>query len=104
MSHAGIKGMQAAGDDLLGVAEKLTDEQLHAIADMFTFDLTTHLHYDVLAVVNEGDGTQTPAATVTSTTEDFLAWSNQRLPWSELVQIDGDRPVAERFLNALNLI
>jgi hypothetical protein len=49
MSHAGIKGMQAAGDDLLGVAEKLTDEQWHAIADMFTFDLTTHLHYDVLA-------------------------------------------------------
>jgi uncharacterized protein (TIGR03083 family) len=142
---------------------------LHAIADMFTFDISTHLHYDVLAprgpvtlphpslgvvqlgpsvdwllggisqmqpgladhlrvpislrltgpgerqvlltpggsgpiVTPEADAKVRASATVTSTTEDFLAWSTQRLPWSELVRIDGDEKVAAEFLNALNLI
>ena len=30
MSHAGITGMRAAGDDLVNVAEKFTDDQWHA--------------------------------------------------------------------------
>ena len=144
---------------------------LHSIADMFSFDITTHLHYDILAtrgpirlpvppldevrlapsvawllggitqmqpeladhllapiglrlngpgarnvvltrggrgaaveVSDRDDTTTAVAATVTSTTEHFLAWSTQRLPWSGLVSIDGNRHVAEQFLNALNLI
>jgi uncharacterized protein (TIGR03083 family) len=142
---------------------------LHAIADMFAFDITTHLHYDILAprgpiqsphppldedrlvpavewllggisqmqpgladhlhgpidlrlngpgachvLLTPGDGTPivTPqvengvqaAATLTSTTEAFLAWSTQRLPWSNLVHIDGDQHIATQFLNALNLV
>jgi hypothetical protein len=141
----------------------------HAIADMFAFDITTHLHYDILAprgpiqlphppldefrlvpavewllggisqlqpglahhlhgpialrlngpggrevLITNGNGTLivTPqvensvqaAATVTSTTVDFLAWSTQRLPWSNVVHIDGDQHIAAQFLNALNLI
>ena len=38
------------------------------------------------------------------TTEDFLAWSSRRLPWSELAHVDGDIRAAEEFLDALNLI
>jgi uncharacterized protein (TIGR03083 family) len=142
---------------------------LHAIADMFTFDITTHLHYDVLGqrgpvalphpcldevqlgpavswllggisqmqpgladhlrgpislrltgpggrqvLLTSGDNGPVvspqaetdvhAAATVTSTTQDFLAWSTKRLPWSELVHLDGDETVAAEFLDALNLI
>ena len=142
---------------------------LHAIADMFTFDMTTHLRYDILAprgpIARElpalDDVRLTPsvswllggipkmqpglagqlsaplalrltgpaaqevlispdagaitmraldsagedaAATLTSTSEDFLAWSTTRLPWRQLVSIEGDRKVAADFLDALNLI
>jgi uncharacterized protein (TIGR03083 family) len=142
---------------------------LHAIADMFAFDITTHLHYDILAprgpirlphspldevllvpavewllggisqmqpgladhlhgpirlrlngpggrdvMLTPGDGTPIvttqvetslqAAAIVTSTTADFLAWSTQRLPWSNLVHVDGDEQIATEFLNAVNLI
>jgi hypothetical protein len=45
-----------------------------------------------------------PAAAVASQTTDFLAWSTTRLPWRSLVSIEGDEAVAERFLNALNLV
>jgi hypothetical protein len=48
--------------------------------------------------------TDTPAATLTSTSTDFLAWATTRLPWRTLVAVDGDRRVAENFLDALNLI
>jgi hypothetical protein len=44
------------------------------------------------------------AATLTSTTADFLAWSTTRLPWRERVSIDGDSAVAAAFLDALNLV
>jgi hypothetical protein len=44
------------------------------------------------------------ATTLTSTNEDFLAWSTTRLPWRQLVSIDGDQAVAAEFLDALNLI
>jgi uncharacterized protein (TIGR03083 family) len=141
---------------------------LHAIADMFTFDMTTHLRYDILAprgpitrqlppldevrlgpsvswllggipkmqpdlashliaplalrltgpaagniLISTEAGTITvkpllssdqPAATLTSTTPDFLAWSTTRLPWRALVAVDGDPNVAGEFLDAINLI
>jgi hypothetical protein len=142
---------------------------LHAIADMFTFDMTTHLRYDILSprgpiaralpppddvrlapsvswllggipqmqpklvrhltaplalrltgpaaqellISADGDlitvrpldrAATNAAATLTSTTEDFLAWSTTRLPWRRLVSIDGDTTAAAAFLDALNLI
>jgi hypothetical protein len=141
---------------------------LHAIVDMFTFDMTTHLRYDMLkprgpidyplpplgetqlgpsvswllggisrmqaelpqsvaaplalhltgpaatqVIISAVDGSisVTPqteaeleaAATMTSSTSDFLAWSTSRLPWEPLVSIAGDKDAAQRFLNALNL-
>jgi uncharacterized protein (TIGR03083 family) len=146
----------------------LGSHPLHSIADMFTFDMTTHLRYDILAprgpITRElpaldeirltpsvswalggiptmqpdlahhlaaplalrltGPGAQEvllsanadtitvepisdankAAATLTSTSEDFLAWSTTRLPWRQLVSIDGDSAVAADFLDALNLI
>jgi uncharacterized protein (TIGR03083 family) len=45
-----------------------------------------------------------PAATVTSATSDFLAWSTTRLPWRALVTVEGEEVIAEHFLDALNLI
>jgi uncharacterized protein (TIGR03083 family) len=142
---------------------------LHAIVDMFTFDITTHLHYDILRprgpieaslrplderqlgpavswllagiprmqrelprefagplsldltgpagtrVITSSDGatiTVTPStgpglqprALLTSSTDDFLAWSTKRLPWQQLVSVEGDREEAARFLDALNLV
>jgi hypothetical protein len=142
---------------------------LHAIADMFTFDMTTHLRYDILAprgpitrelppldetrlapsvswllggipqmqpdlarhlraplalhltgpgaqkvLINADAGAITvqpfasaannAATTLTSTSEDFLAWSTTRVPWRQLVSVDGDQAVAAEFLDALNLI
>jgi uncharacterized protein (TIGR03083 family) len=141
---------------------------LHAIADMFTFDMTTHLRYDILAprgpisrqlpapdevrlgpsvswllggipkmqadlarhllapgtlrltgpaagnhlisteagivTVKPLQSSDQPAATLTSTTADLLAWSTARLPWRALVAVEGDQNVAAEFLDALNLI
>lgn len=142
---------------------------LHAIPDMFSFDLTTHLHYDVLAprgpvdlavpTLDEtrlapaiswlvgglsqmqpelaghlekpitvrlfGPGARhiqlravgdlvavaepretgiASAAIISSSTTDFLAWSTRRLPWPDLVHVDGDAHVAQSFLDAVNLI
>lgn len=142
---------------------------LHSIVDMFTFDMTAHLRYDVLkprgpidqdlpplneavlgpsmswllgglpkmqpalpqsisvpialhltgpggadVVISVVDGAisvrpqtdagQDTAATATSSTSDFLAWSTKRLPWEPLVTTDGDREAAQRFLTAINLI
>jgi uncharacterized protein (TIGR03083 family) len=142
---------------------------LHAIADMFTFDITTHLRYDIvnprgpievnlrslderqlgpavswllagiprmqrklpqefagplrldltgpagtrvtissdgaaITVTPSADPGFEPRAVITSSTDDFLAWSTTRLPWQQLVSVEGDRDEAARFLNALNLI
>jgi uncharacterized protein (TIGR03083 family) len=142
---------------------------LHAIVDMFTFDITTHLRYDIvtprgpievnlrrlderqlgpavswllagiprmqrklpqefagplgldltgpagtrvtirsdgtaITVTPRADSTFEPRAVITSSTEDFLAWSTTRLPWQQLVSVEGDNDEAARFLNALNLI
>jgi uncharacterized protein (TIGR03083 family) len=147
----------------------LGSHPLHAIADMFTFDMTTHLRYDILAPrgpitrqlpaldevrlapsvswLLDGIATMQPdlathltapvvlrltgpatqevlisadadtitvgpvdsaannaAATLSSTSEDILAWSTTRLPWRQLVSIDGDPRVATAFLDALNLV
>jgi Mycothiol maleylpyruvate isomerase N-terminal domain len=141
---------------------------LHSIADMFVFDMTAHLRYDVLAprgpinrqltpldntrlepsvrwllggvptmqpdlprhltaplalhltgpgaqnvLISNADGaitveplrsTDQLAATLTSTTADFLAWSTTRLPWRKLVTVDGDHRAATEFLDAINLV
>jgi uncharacterized protein (TIGR03083 family) len=142
--------------------------RLHAIADMFAFDITTHLRYDILSprgpitrqlppldetrlapavswllggiprmqpdldrhltapvmlrlngpggtevfIRNAGGAitveplrpTDQPAATLTSTTADLLAWSTTRVPWRTVVNVDGDHGVAGEFLDALNLV
>ena len=44
------------------------------------------------------------AATLTSTTADFLAWSTARLPWRSMVAISGDQTAAFEFLDVLNLM
>lgn len=141
---------------------------LHAIADMFTFDMTAHLRYDILGprgpinrrlpMLDEtrlgpavswllgGIAQMQPAlaehftaplalhvtgpgardvliraqsgvisvdpllapddavATLTSTTTDFLAWSTTRLPWRQLVTVEGDQSAAAAFLDAINLV
>lgn len=45
-----------------------------------------------------------PRAMITSSTDDFLAWSTKRVPWQQLVSDEGDGGEAARFLNALNLV
>lgn len=90
MSHAGITGMRA---------------------DPISLRLNGPGGWEVLLTPGDGTPIVTPrvessvqaAATVTSTTADFLSWSTQRLPWSNLVHIDGDQHVAAEFLNAVNL-
>jgi uncharacterized protein (TIGR03083 family) len=142
---------------------------LHAIVDMFTFDITTHLRYDIVkprgpieatlrplderqlgpavswllagiprmqpklprefagplgldltgpagtraaissdgAAITVASGTEStfePRAIITSSADDFLAWSTKRLPWQQLVSVEGNRDEAARFLNALNLV
>jgi hypothetical protein len=142
---------------------------LHAIVDMFTFDFTTHLRFDILAprgpiernmeplgeallgpavswllggipkmqpelwthldgpiglvltgpaaasvILSPTDetiaitamdaGSKPLLATVSSSTADFLAWSTTRLPWRQLVKVDGDEAAAADFFDALNLI
>ncbi|MET0704386.1 MAG: maleylpyruvate isomerase N-terminal domain-containing protein [Mycobacterium sp.] len=53
--------------------------------------------------VTEPPTTVPAAATVISTTEDFLAWSTKRAPWASAVRVDGDLDLARGFLNAVNL-
>jgi uncharacterized protein (TIGR03083 family) len=142
---------------------------LHGIVDMFTFDITTHLRYDIvrprgpieaslmplderqlgpavswllagiprmqrklpqafagplgldltgpagsqvtissdgaaIMVTPSTDSALEPRAVITSSTDDFLAWSTKRLPWQQLVSVEGDRAEAARFLDALNLV
>jgi hypothetical protein len=54
--------------------------------------------------VEEPVGPDAAAATIVSTTEAFLAWSTTRLPWNNLVRIDGATHAAAEFLDAINLI
>ncbi len=57
-----------------------------------------------ITVTPSADSTFEPRAVITSSTDDFLAWSTERLPWQQLVSVEGDRDEAARFLNALNLV
>lgn len=44
------------------------------------------------------------AATVGSTAHDFTAWVTTRSPWRDCTTVTGDHQVADRFLDALNLV
>jgi hypothetical protein len=57
-----------------------------------------------ITVTPRAGSTFEPRAVITSSTDDFLAWSTTRLPWQQLVSVEGDRDEAARFLNALNLV
>lgn len=56
-----------------------------------------------ISVTDMGDVSESPLATVSSPTSDFMAWSTTRLPWRDSVVIQGDESVAGRFFDALNL-
>ncbi len=57
-----------------------------------------------ISVMPSTDSDLEPRAIITSSTDDFLAWSTRRLPWQQLVSVEGDRDEAARFLNALDLV
>jgi hypothetical protein len=57
-----------------------------------------------ITVMPSTDSDLKPRAVITSSTDDFLAWLAKRLPWQQLVSVEGDRDEAARFLNALNLV
>ena len=40
----------------------------------------------------------------TSGTHDFVGWSTTRVPWREVVSVDGDEAYAGAVLDAVNLI
>jgi hypothetical protein len=44
------------------------------------------------------------AAVITSTAHDFVVWGTKRADWRDLVTLDGDRELAERFLDTLNIV
>jgi hypothetical protein len=44
------------------------------------------------------------AATVRSTDHDFAMWGTKRMPWRELVTIDGDEAYAATVLDAMNIV
>jgi uncharacterized protein (TIGR03083 family) len=56
-----------------------------------------------ITITASQDDSDPVRATVTSTTADILAWSTTRIPWRDLVTVDGDQTVAATFLDALNL-
>ncbi|MCX5238931.1 maleylpyruvate isomerase N-terminal domain-containing protein [Streptomyces prunicolor] len=142
--------------------------ELHAIANMFSFDFATHLRFDLLGprgpldaevppmdddrmepsvywllggipkmqrdlhrsllaplaldltgpastrvvlhrvgdtiLVEDPATAPAPAAQVTSSTFEFLAWSTTRIPWREATEVTGDTSIAATFLDELNLI
>lgn len=55
--------------------------------------------------VRVDDGLGMDAAfTATSSTHDFVGWSTQRVPWADVVTVDGDEAYAADILDAINLI
>ena len=57
---------------------------------------------DVRVTLTEGkDGA---AATLTSTTHDFVVWGTQRRPWRTLATVVGDEDYAARVFDAVNII
>ena len=57
-----------------------------------------------ITVMPSTDSNLEPQAIITSSTGDFLAWSTKRLPWQQLVSVEGGRDEAARFLDAINLV
>jgi hypothetical protein len=93
---------------LLGGIPKMQPElpqgisALHLIGPAAAHVMISALH-GAISVAPQAETDLEAAATMTSSTSDFLAWSTKRLPWELLVAIDGDRDVAQRFLLAINL-
>ncbi|MFE0256205.1 hypothetical protein [Streptomyces sp. NPDC059010] len=75
------------GLDLTGPAS--TSVVVHRVADAIAVD--------------DNSTAPSPAAVVTSSTLDFLAWSTTRIPWREVTQVTGDVSFAASFLDKLNL-
>jgi hypothetical protein len=44
------------------------------------------------------------AATVTSSAHDFVLWGTKRTAWRDACTVDGDSGIAEKFLDALNIV
>jgi uncharacterized protein (TIGR03083 family) len=61
----------------------------------------TLLPGEPLAVV---PGLQEPAATATSSAEDFVLWATTRIPWASVVRVEGDEGYARRVLDAVNIV
>ncbi len=43
-------------------------------------------------------------ATITSEAHDFVLWGTKRADWRDLVAVEGDTQLAERFLDTLNIV
>lgn len=48
--------------------------------------------------------TDAAAAVISSSDRDFVEWATTRRPWAEVVRVSGDQQLAERVLNAINII
>ena len=55
-------------------------------------------------VLVSAGGSPDSAATVTSSTHDFVIWGTQRRPWSALTTITGDEAYAGRVLDGIKII
>ena len=44
------------------------------------------------------------ATTIASSAHDFVLWGTKRADWRDLVTVSGDRELAERFLDTLNIV
>jgi hypothetical protein len=62
------------------------------------------LRSDSGALTVEESNDADAVATIISTTQDFVAWSTTRVPWSAVTRIEGDEGVAVDFLDFVNLI
>lgn len=54
-----------------------------------------------LVVTEDGDS---PAATATSSAVDFVLWGTARVPWREVVRLEGDSAYAGRVLDAVDIV
>jgi hypothetical protein len=52
----------------------------------------------------ESDESVDAAATIRSDSHDFVAWGTKRTDWRDSVALDGDRELATRFLDTLNIV
>jgi len=56
-----------------------------------------------LLVVAEGSS-HDAAATATSSAVDFVLWGTTRVPWRDVVTLDGDTAYATRVLDEINIV